>query len=163
MGLFTQLKDLDQVSTRGHRRVAQGLLTNKGKRLLESFRFVPECPATSFILAHCHFEWTTQTLTIASIDLTTLPFPKGATHLGLTLGVMDFDFDGLAHRLHCSPTVFLEKGSDCPGFALNPEVVTAPTATGLAVLGLQFVEVLEGEVYPLLSMSAFGCGIVGVI
>jgi hypothetical protein len=163
MGLFIGLKDLDGNSPCGERRVAQGVATAKGKRLLKTFVFVPECRATSFILEHCHFEWSTQTLTIASIDLSTLPFPKGATHLRLTLGVMDFDFEGLAHRLHCSPTVFLERGSISASFTLQPDRIEAPSATGLALISLQFCEVVDGEVYRLNTLSHYDCRIVSLL
>ena len=163
MGLFTQLKDLDATSQRGQRRVAHGITTAKGKQLLKDFVFVPECKATAFVPAPSHFDWATQTLTLASLHLEQLRFPKGATHLALTLGVLDFNFDSLTHTLHCSPTAFLEQGTVSPGVTLTPDVIATPTATGLAVLGLQFVEVLDGEVYGLKAINAHGCKIIGIV
>ena len=163
MGLFTLLKDLDPVSLRGQRRVAQGMTTAKGKQLLLDFVFVPECPAPTFILSHSHFDWNTQTLTINPMDLKPLKFPKGATHLKLTLGVLDFDFVDLTHRLHCSPNLFLEKGSITGLLNLQPDGIETPTTNGLALLGVQFVKVLNGEVYGLKPMGAYGCQLISLL
>ena len=157
MGLFTQLKDLDLISERGQRRVAPGIATAKGKRLLHDFVFVPECPAPAFVLDHSHFDWNTQTLTINSMNLRPLKFPKGATHLKLTLGVLDFDFELLEYQLHSSPSLFFEKGSTTGLLKLQPEVVEAPTATGLALLGVQFVQVLDEKVNYLKGVNCLGC------
>ena len=57
MGLFIGLKDLDGNSPRGERRVAQGVSTAKGKRLLKTFVFVPECQATGFVVPQSTFDW----------------------------------------------------------------------------------------------------------
>ena len=160
MGLFIGLKDLDGNSPRGERRVAQGVATAKGKHLLKTFVFVPECQATGFVVPQSAFDWTNQTLSVKPLDLNALPFPKGATHLGLTLGVMDFDFNRLSHTLHFSPTAYLEKNSTVAGFTLQPDVVAPPQHSGFAVLGLQFVEIIDGEVYVLKSLKAHGCVLV---
>ena len=163
MGLFTQLKDLDLISERGQRRVAPGIATAKGKRLLHDFVFVPECPAPAFVLEHSHFDWNTQTLTINPMVLKPLKFPKVATHLKLTLGVLDFDFELLEYQLHSSPSLFLEKGSTTGLLKLLPDVIEAPTATGLALFGYEFVEVMDGEVYGLRTMGAYGCNLRALI
>jgi hypothetical protein len=162
MGLFTQLKDLDGNAPRGERRVAQGVATAKGKRLLKQFVFVPECQATGFVVPQSTFDWTSQTLSVKPLDLNALPFPKGATHLGLTLGILDFDFETLNPSLQLSPTAYLEKNHAVAGFTLQPDVIVAPQHSGFAVLGLQFVEVLDGEIYILKAMKAYGCGIMAV-
>ena len=162
MGVFSQIKDLDLISERGQRKVSQGISTAKGKQLLRNFVFVPECTAPSFVLAHSHFDWDSQSLTINPMDLKSLKFPKGATHLRLTLGVLDFDFVDLTHRLHCSPNEFLEKGSATGLLTLQSEVIEAPMATGLVLLGVQFVEVIEGEVYSLKSMASHGCQLISL-
>ena len=162
MGLFTQLKDLDPISKRGQRRVAEGTATAKGKCLLKDFVFVPECKAADFIETQCSFDWNTQTLSVNAMDLKTLAFPKGATHLGLTLGVLDFDFEGLKHSMHRSSTVYLENNSLAGGFTLQSAPLLSPQHTGLAVLGLQFVEVINTEVYALESMKAYRCVVIAV-
>lgn len=112
MGLFIGLKDLDGNSPRGERRVSQGVATAKGKRLLKDFVFVPECQATGFVVPQSAFDWTTQTLGVKPLDLNALPFSKGATHLGLTLGILDFDFGCLKPNLRLSHCIF---GKELPG------------------------------------------------
>ena len=160
MGLFTSLKDLDDISLRGERRVAQGVATTKGKQLLKTFVFVPECQGTSFVVTQCTFHWTSKTLSISALDLNALPFPKGATHLALTLGILDFDFGNLKHSLQSSPTVYLEKHTTVAAFTLQPDVVVPPQHTGLAVLGLQFVAIIKNTVNRLEAMTAYGCVII---
>ncbi len=59
MRLFTQLKDLDGVSARGSRRVANGIVTVKGKHLLKNFVFLPT-NALDFIVSHGEFDWTSK-------------------------------------------------------------------------------------------------------
>jgi hypothetical protein len=162
MGLFIQLKDMDPISKRGQRRVAKGTATAKGKRLLKDFVFVPECKALDFIESQCSFDWNTQTLSVNVMDLNILAFPKGATHLGLTVGVLDFDFEGLKHTMHLSHTVYLENNRPVGGFTLQPDPIMSPKHTGLAVLGLQFVEVRDTEVYVLKTMKACGCAVIAV-
>lgn len=157
ISLFTSLKDLDGVNTRGERRVSQGVATAKGKRLFRNFVFVPECQATGFVVTQCTFDWTSQTLSTSALDLNALPFPKGATHLGLTLGLLDFDFGNLKQSLQSSPTVYLEKNTTVATFTLQPDVVAPPHYTGFAVLGLQFVAFINNEVYGLEAIKAYGC------
>jgi len=142
--------------------VAKGTATAKGKRLLKDFVFVPECKALDFIESQCSFDWNTQTLGVNVMDLNILAFPKGATHLGLTVGVLDFDFEGLKHTMHLSHTVYLENNRPVGGFTLQPDPIMSPKHTGLAVLGLQFVEVRDTEVYVLKTMKACGCAVIAV-
>ena len=75
--------------------------------------------------------------------------------------ILDFDFDTLTHTLQLSPTAYLEQNRAVAGFTLQPDVVVPPQHSGFAVLGLQFVEIVEGEVYELNAMKALGCALVG--
>jgi hypothetical protein len=56
----------------------------------------------------------------------------------------------------------LEKNPQIAEFTLPPDVVVPPEYIGLAVLGLQIVEVIDGEVYTLKAMKAYGCAIIAV-
>lgn len=162
MSLFTQLKDLDGISARGQRRVAKGLETIRGKQLLQAFEFVPENKAVGFVLDSSTFDWPSQTLTIEALDLNSLFFPKGATHLALSFGVLDFDFETLNSQLYCAPLAILEKSSQVSSVALTPETVVVPSAIGLAVLGVQFYKVEASEVYSFEGLKSFGCQIVSI-
>ena len=157
MGLFTQLKDLDSVSSRGMRRVGQGILTAKGKRLVRDFAFVPEHQALDFVTSGSTFDLNTQTLSFTSIDLRSLGFPKGVSHLAVTMGVLDFDFDELSYVLNTSSTRFLEKGVLENPFVLSPELIRAPVNTGMLVVGVRFCEVIGEEVFMLKGLNAMGC------
>ncbi|GAA3787253.1 hypothetical protein GCM10022271_19740 [Corallibacter vietnamensis] len=152
MSLFMSIKRLDNISDRGKRRVSAGLKTAKGRHLLTHFAFTPQHPMLDAIKMHSAFEWDTQRLLINGIKPKDFKAPKAATHVGITLGVMDFDFDSLKHVLMVSPIRFLEVNTDTTSFELFPEHVMAPEHTGIAVLGVRFYEVIENEVYGLDTM-----------
>jgi hypothetical protein len=69
---------------------------------------------------------------------------------------LDFDFEALTHKLHLSPTAYLEQNSTVAGFTLRPDVVMPYN-----IAGLQFVDVIDGEVYDLNAMKAYGCAVIG--
>ena len=151
MQLFLELKALDSVSECGKRRVCKGLLTAKGKRLLQQFVFTPQHTLLDALNAKATFDWTTQRLDVSEFGPNGYKVPKTATHIGVTLGVLDFDFDSLDYNLKVSATHFIDIDAGATSFMLEPEAVVAPTHVGVAVLGLCFFEVIDGEVYDLPS------------
>jgi len=161
MRLFTQLKDLDGQSTRGNRRVANGLATSKGKKLLSDFVFLPDCTALGFISSHGEFDWATQSLSFSPMDLRSVKFIPGSNHIALSLLVVDFDFEHLSYTFSTSEPVMLPQ-EQVGTFSLQPESVVAPVHTGIVVLGLRFCEVFDGEVYPAKGISGYGCEVLEV-
>jgi len=160
MTLFTSIKSLDSISERGKRTVGMGLQTAKGQRLIRDFELTPQHGVLEALKHNVTFEWHTQTLTVTDFKPQDFKAPKAATHLGISLGVLDFDFDSLDSSLMVSPTYFLEVGANASSFVLTPEQVVVPAHVGFAVLGLRFFEVIEGEVYGLDSM--IGVGIIDI-
>ncbi|WP_458625976.1 hypothetical protein [Winogradskyella sp. PC D3.3] len=152
MTLFTRIKALDATSERGSRRVGEGLQTAKGRRLLCTFEFTPQHKMLNAILLHSGFNWSTQRLTVTDFSTKAYPSPKTATHVGLTLGILDFNFDTLDASLTVAPTHFLEVSSASSSFDIAMDAVVVPDFVGIAVLGLRFYEVIEGEVYGLDAM-----------
>ncbi|GGW75008.1 hypothetical protein DFQ11_1066 [Winogradskyella epiphytica] len=151
MTLFTQLKDLDFVSERGKRRVKHGLQTAKGKRLLKQFEFIPHQKMMSDLYEQSNFDWHTQQLSVKNFNPSLYKTPKAATHVGITLGVLDFDFDRLDSALEVSPTCFLAVDSLASSFVLEPADIVSPQHSGVAVLGLRYYEIIDQEVYDLQS------------
>jgi len=161
MQLFLELKALDAVSERGQRRVQEGLQTAKGKRLLNQFVFTPQHTFLDALHAKSAFDWTTQELQVSDFNPSGFKAPKAATHAGVTLGVLDFDFENLDYSLEVSTTHFLALDAGATSFMLEPETVVTPTHFGVAVLGLRFYEVIETEVYGLDSF--IGCWVLGCL
>lgn len=162
MGLFMELKVLDGISTPGNRRVAQGLTTLKGKQLLKDFVFLPDCMALNYIASRAQFDWETQTLHFAAMDLRNETFITGSSHLALSFMVIDFDFETLTYTSQVSETVMLGK-DEVAAFSLDVAEVVPPQHTGIVALGLRFCEVLGEEVYPARGISGLGCRVVEVI
>lgn len=156
MTLFTSIKSLDSVSLRGERRVNLGLQTAKGKRLLTHFAFTPYHGMLDGLQQHTAFDWSTQTLSVTNFSPKLYKAPKAATHVGISLGVLDFDFERLNSGLEVSATKFLEIGAEGTSFELTPSAVIVPEHTGLVVLGLRFYEVIEDEVYAVGRMIGVG-------
>lgn len=156
MTLFTGIKKLDGVSVRGERRVGVGLETAKGRRLLRDFAFTPQNTMLDGLKSRAHFDWNTQVLTVTDYKPKSYKLPQAATHIGITMGVLDFDFDSLDSVLRVSSTHFLEVGSGGATFDLAPETVVVPEHVGVVVLGLRFYELIEDELYGLESQIGVG-------
>jgi len=160
MHLFTQLRDVDNISVRGERRVAKGILTAKGKHLLKHFVYLPN-KALDFIVSHAGFDWASQTLSLTPMDLRTVKFIKGSTHVALRVIVIDFDFETLTYTSQTSETVLLARES-VAAISLVPNLVVAPQHTGIVAIGLQYCEMFGDEVYPSKGVSGLGCRVLEV-
>ncbi|MFC5194769.1 hypothetical protein ACFPH8_05460 [Bizionia hallyeonensis] len=141
MQLFLGLKALDGISERGKRTVKQGLQTTKGQNLLKQYAFTYQTPLLKALTTHGRFNWERQQLAISDFNPSLFKKPKATTHIGLTLGILDFDFDSLASSLHLSPTYFLDVRSGSTSFDLIPNTVLAPIHFGVAVLGIRFYSI----------------------
>lgn len=156
MSLLTHIKALDFDSERGERRVGKGIQTAKGRKLLEEFAFTPYYKLLDTLKRQSEFDWNTQRLLVSDFDVSLLKTPQSATHIGFSLGVLDFDFDGLTSTLEVSTTHFIEVGASSVSFTLVPETVVTPSHIGLVVLGIRYYEVIENDVYALNSQVGVG-------
>jgi hypothetical protein len=147
MQLFMNIKALDAVSEHGKRQVLEGLHTAKGKRMLKQFDFSLKSAITDAAFSASTFNWNTQTLKVTNIHPSTFKAPKTATYVGVTLGIVDFDFNHLNYTLVVSPTHFLEVDAATTSFVLEPEQMMPPEHYGFAILGLRYYEVIDEEVY----------------
>lgn len=153
MGLFTTIKTLDAVSVRGGRRVIHGLETTKGKRLLKQFTFTPKHPFLSALHSKCHYDATTQTMHINAFWAYHHAAPKSATHIGIKMGVLDFDFETLKSDLRLSPTHYVPLNST-DTFTLQPNRIAPILHQGVVILGVRYYEIIENpdgaaELYPM--------------
>ncbi|RED42909.1 hypothetical protein DFQ10_10794 [Winogradskyella eximia] len=152
MTLFTSIKALDATSERGSRRVGEGLQTAKGRQLLHTFELTPQHKMLNAVLRHSNFNWSLQGLSVTDFSTKLYSCPKAATHVGLTLGILDFNFDTLDASLMVAPTYFLEVSSASSSFEIAMDAVVVTDFVGIAVLGLRFYEVIDDEVYGLNAM-----------
>ena len=157
---FMKVKDLDSVSVRGQRTVANGMMTPYGKRLLKDFDFTPKRPL--LLNGQSDFDWATHTLTVNRFDIAAAGIPKAADVMGLLLRTVRFDFERLEFVTETS--ALLELGRDFEGSTL--ELQTAPLADGpgvrYAFLRVAYYQQVNEINYLLPGDGLFGLGVVGV-
>lgn len=156
MTLFTSIKALDVVSERGSRNVREGLNTTKGQRLLRTFEVTPWHTMLQAVLEHATFNWSLMQFKVSGFDVGRYPSPKTATHVGFTIGILDFNFDLLDASMMVSSTYFMDITDASTFFEITMDTIVVPDFVGIAVLGLRFYEVIDGEVYEINSMIGVG-------
>lgn len=162
MTLFTALKTLDHTSVRGERRVAGGVATPEGKDLLKQFQYTPECEVLTRLPFDYSIDTITHALTFTGFDIKKVGFVSGATHIQLTYGVVDFDFDSLQYRLDLATPLMLDRTYSGNTLMLSPTVGTPAVGTRLCVLGVRYYQEVNGELYLLKAADSVGIGVLGV-
>lgn len=162
MTLFTNLKKLDLINERGKRTVGEGLQTLEGKKMLQTIGLTPECSLESILPFHFDIDWTTYTLNYEDFDPINIPFLKGATHVRLLFGVLDFDFGSLDYQLHLSDEIMIGKHDSPSHLQLKPKTNPQEKGTLLAVLSAVYSQNINQESYDFNSENAFGMKILGV-
>lgn len=162
MTLFTKLKDLDTGNVRGQRRVAGGVATAMGKKLLREFDYSPACDVKGIVGGDWDFDFGTGVFTVTDFTIKRVPFPEGATHVGLQLGRLHFDFATMEDGLAVSAPLVLD--ADFAGTSISL-TVDAPSQVGTAivVLQLRFYQGVDGELYALEGEGSVGLRVLGVV
>lgn len=156
MRLFTQLKDLDALHARGARSVAQGVATAPGRLLLQQFNYTPACAVTSVLPFSMQVTPSTYVLTLTAATNTRLPMVAGATHVQVSYGVLDFNFETLAYALHMANPVLLTADSIPQTLVLSPKSLPAGIGVPLPVLGVRYYQMLNGALHALQTKSSVG-------
>lgn len=161
MRLFTSLKKLDSVHERGQRQLAEGIHTPMGIQLLKDFNFTPSCRVSSHLLANVTYNSAQRILHIASLNIKSLPFASGATHMALTLGVLHFDFFTNRYELSVSTPAYIDKTQQDSDVYLQ---AAAPALSGtcIAVMGVKFYQEVQGRYMVFKSKDAVGLSIIHV-
>ncbi len=161
MTLFTKLKDLDTGNKRGQRRVAGGVGTAMGKKLLGAFDFSPACDVKAIVGGDWDFDFGTGVFTVTDFAIKRVPFPEGATHVALQLGRLYFDFDTMENDFAVSVPLLLDDDFVGSDFSL---AVDAPSLEGTAVVVVQlrFYQAVGGELYALEGEGSVGLRVLGV-
>lgn len=156
MGLFTQLKDLDAVSKRGERCVGNGVTQASGLSILKQFKYTPECDVKRVLPFDYTIDNSTFELTISEFHIKQVGFIAGATHIELTYGVLDMDFNTLDYDLHLADALVLDKHLAGTTVSLMPNSLPVSFGTLLAVLGVRFYQEVDGELYVLNAQNGVG-------
>ena len=159
MGLFTRLKALDTMHKRGKRTVAIGIGEAYGFELLEQFSYTPACLVRQVLPFEFRVSNTDLALSIADFDIEKVDFVDGATHIALTYGVLDFDFDSLGYDLHLATTLVLDRSYAGSTLTLEPDTLPSGIGTALCVLGVRFYQEVAGALYVLNAKDSVGIAV----
>jgi hypothetical protein len=147
--LFTRIKDCDLVSERGKRHVGQGILTATGKDLLNGYCIATGASLSTVLRQSYRFEWGLEGFVIDDFSVSRVAFPKGATHLELIVGCLDFDFTSFATSFCKSEPLLVSKDFVGSRLVLAPSAMPEGNGTKMGVVFLRFFQEINGVFYPL--------------
>ena len=162
MSLFQQIKTLDTVNTRGNRTVGQGMTTAMGRKLLKEFEFTPMCSISKTMGGNAQFNWNVYEYLLDDFNIEDVEFPKGASHVGLQLGLLCFDFTTLNYTLYQSDLLLINQEYSSNTLRLTLTETPDALGTQIAVLGMQFYQEVENEFYAFQDQSTVGIDILDV-
>lgn len=146
MRVLQEIKTLDTFSERGKRDVALGLMNPMGMKLWKDFDLTERSP---FALLPCSFyvEEETYSLSLTGLEMKKVVFPKEASLVEITYGVLEFDFTAMTFLIHTSTDVFLSK--DSIDTVLKMPLLSSNFGGGILfpVVGVRFYQVVGGANY----------------
>ncbi|WP_458626753.1 hypothetical protein [Winogradskyella sp. PC D3.3] len=147
--MFTRIKALDTTHKRRERSVAEGIGQAQGLQLLQHFSYTPACAVRQVLPFGFHVSDT-------DFDIQQVGFADGATHMALTYGVLDFDFEHLNYALHLAPSLVLDRANVSSTLVLEPATLPNGLGTALCVLGVRFYQEVDGALYVLNAKDSVG-------
>ena len=144
------VKNLDMDSVRGERKVAIGLQSDEGKRLLQGFNFNNRASFDSVFRGDYALDAETGTVTLADFNPAThLAIPGGGTHVRLSVAMSRVDFETAVYQTTYSDKLTLALTDEVTTQTLAP--LSVPTGNGVQLFYflLEFFQELNGTQYPL--------------
>lgn len=150
-----QVKNLDTVSIRGARNVAQGLNNETAVVILEGFDFNARATLGSILNAIVSVETASGEVSISAYNpLEQMRSPEGATHFSLQAGFLRIDFATGAYELTQSAEVIYPLVNEVIAPILTPETVPTIEGTGMHFILIEFFQEVNGLQY-MLNNGAF--------
>ena len=150
-----QIKNLDSVSVRGARNVAEGLNNPAAPILLEGFDFNAKASFGSVLNAIVSVNTSTGALSVASFNpLEQMRSPEGATHFSLQVGFLKLDFATGAYELIQSEREIYPLTNQTITPVLTPAAVPTVVGTGMHFILIEFFQEVNGSQY-MLNNGAF--------
>jgi hypothetical protein len=143
-----QIKNLDTVSARGARNVAQGMSSTMANPLLEGFDFNVRATLGSVLNASILVDELTGEVTVSSFDPTQqLRVASGATHFSLQSGFLKLDFNTEAYELTQSTEIVYPIVNGVISPVLTPTAVPTLPGIGFHVILIEFFQEVNGVQY----------------
>lgn len=163
MRLFTGLKTLDTESARGARCVYKGVASPMGKAQLVKFCYTPNCIPRMVMPFTYAIDWQTYACTISKIAIANAVFIKGATHIAIQYGVLDFNFETLVFDLHMADVQLLSRSATDSSLTFVPNSLPSGTGVLMAVVGVRYYQEIAGVLYVLKSENSVGVEVLEVL
>ena len=149
MPLFNKIKNMDDISDRGQRKISIGIAHPEGKNLLRNFDFNKNAQLRNILKHALVLDTATGTLDLLQlIPNLHVSFPQGATHCSMSMGSMNIDFEEEEGQL---------VQSNVENFPLDlipidiSLTATPPGGTGetFFLILIEFFQEVNGKQYPL--------------
>lgn len=150
VGVMGQLKNMDTVSARGLRNVAEGLNNPLAASVLEGFDFNARATYSSILNASATVDEVTGKISIGDFNPTRqLRGADGATHFSLQAGFLRIDFATGSFELMQSPEQVFPISNDVVSTSLTPSSAPTLAGTGMHVILIEFFQEINGVQYML--------------
>lgn len=153
--VMAQIKNLDSVSARGARNVADGLNSSSSISIFEGFDFNARATLGSVLNSIVSVDTANGAVRISAYNpLEQMRSPEGATHFSLQVGFLRIDFATGVYDLTQSPEEVypLTNGTISP--VLTPDSEPTATGTGMHFILIEFFQEVNGVPY-MLNNGAF--------
>lgn len=148
--VMSQVKNQDTTSARGQRKVNIGLSTSSGRAALKGFEFNGRSTLSSVLLTDYTLDAATGEVSITDfIPAQRLNAPQGATHVSLSSGFLNLDFETGDKALELSNVVNLPINLTATNITLTPAAAPAGTGNQFYFLKIAFFQEMNAVQYPL--------------
>lgn len=147
---LSKVKNEDQTSARGQRKVAEGISTDLGKAWLKGFNFNKNANMDSVLLAQYNLDTTSGEVTISDlIPNQQINIPNGASHVSFSAAFLNLDLETDASDLQLSNTVNLPINGTGTTVTVTPAAVASGSGQSYYFLKVAFFQEINGIQYPL--------------
>ena len=148
--LMSKIKNLDTISLRGERNVAEGILTAEGQMALRGFDFNIQAPLQGVLFSPYTLDTVTGAVTIPDLNPSEqVRFPGGATHFSLRSAFINLDFSSGVSSVTYSDVAVLAIDTTIATQTITPIGAPDGSATQLYLLLIEFYQEMNGIQYPL--------------
>ena len=158
--MFQEIKKFDTSSVRGARTVGNGILTTEGLALFRNFKFTPSCRMEEVVPMNGSYDALSCVYSVVDFDITSVKFPRSATHMELQFGVLGVAFDAGIYKMFMAAPLVFEKGVEVDAFAMAPAILPDAGLHRIAFVGVTFYQELNGVKYVLKEDGNVGVEVV---
>jgi hypothetical protein len=142
VSLFQEITKLDISSTRGERKVNNGIITSEGIKSVKAFEFDKTVAFSSIFPFECRVDFVHGKLSIQQFTISRIKSPAAASHVRLRFGFVGLDFEQHNHFILNESAVFSFDLKAIQPEPLDLDLPCAVTSNAI-VFGLLFIEFVQ--------------------